>query len=326
MRYTSSNKNFKQILAIDIGGTKISIAVFSKAGEMLFEKKEYLDGRSGQQVGNLLLDFIRSVFPYLSLDDDTLLPIGICVPGISYKDTGTVWAPNIPGWTNYPLFDEVSSVFVHQNIELTIEDDRTCYILGENWKGEAIGCQNALFIAVGTGIGAGILINGQVYKGAHGSAGAIGWLALSQTYNDAYKHCGNFEYHASGPGIERKFNNLTSLSHDETVVKSTEEIFRAYNDGDSQAFIIIHEAIKYWGMAVANLVSIFDPEMIIFGGGVFGPAGQFLEEIMAEARLWVQPVSIQKVRIKKSILGNSVGLYGAARAVLLYSSLSESPN
>lgn len=119
-----------------------------------------------------------------------------------------------------------------------------------------------------------------------------------------YQPCGCFEFNASGSGIAK----LTGLP--------TPEVFKAYDQQDPGAKRIIDNAIECWGMAVANLVSLFNPEKIIFGGGVFGPALKFLEAIYEDAKKWSQPISIQQVKLEPSALGNDAGLYGAAYLLL----------
>lgn len=225
--------------------------------------------------------------------------VGVAVPGIYRSATGTVWAPNIPGWDDYPLHAELTAA-VGQEVAVAVESDRTCYILGEVWQGNARGALNAVFVAVGTGIGAGILVDGRVLRGHADIAGAIGWLALDRPYEEKYQDCGNFEYYAAGPGIARAAH-LT-----------TEQVF-ATRKSDPQARAVIDKAVAYWGMAVANLVSLLNPEVIVFGGGVFGPGVELLDDIYREARLWAQPISIRQVRLVASALGSDAGLYGAAR-------------
>jgi glucokinase len=182
-----------------------------------------------------------------------------------------------------------------------IDSDRACYILGEAWKGAARGCANAIFLAVGTGIGAGILIDGRVLRGADGLAGAAGWMALRRPFLSAYKECGCFEGHASGRGLAK-----TGGAPDARAV------FEALRRNEAGARKAARQAVELWGMAAANLVSLFNPEKIIFGGGVFGPAARFLDEIRAEAERWAQPLAMKRVRLEISALGAEAGLYGAA--------------
>jgi glucokinase len=170
-------------------------------------------------------------------------------------------------------------------------------------------------MAVGTGIGIGIVANGQIINGSNSIAGAIGWMALDRPYSDKYDPCGQFEYHASGPGIARSAERLLSQGIKSAFLPegpvTAGDVFDAYQKKDDVAVQVLEQCIGYWGMAVANLVSLFNPEKIIFGGGVFGPALQFLDKIHEEARKWAQPISIQKVKLEASSLKNDTGLYGA---------------
>jgi glucokinase len=173
---------------------------------------------------------------------------------------------------------------------------------------------------VGTGIGAGILANKEVLRGAGDVAGAIGWMALHNPFEKKFSQCGCFEYNASGAGLvkvakdfirENKFpqSPLYQFTADAITAKN---IFDGYDANDQLSIMVINNAITYWGMAVANLVSLFNPEKIIFGGGVFGPALKFLDAIYDEAKKWAQPISIQEVKLEGAALGSSAGLYGAA--------------
>lgn len=170
-------------------------------------------------------------------------------------------------------------------------------------------------MAVGTGIGIGIVANGNIISGNAGAGGAIGWLALSRPHLPEYVHCGNFEYYASGTGIARAAGKMLSNGQESKFLIASEltakDVFSAYGKNDEVAVYVINEAIEYWGMAVANLVSIFNPEKIIFGGGVFGPAIKFLDRIHDEARKWAQPISMQQVRLEGSTLKGETGLLGA---------------
>lgn len=306
------------VVAIDLGGTKIAGALVSDTGVILKRANVQLDGSSGHEVGVL----IRSVVTALMDNHINVTKAGISVPGIAHPGSGTVWAPNIPGWENYPLKSELESFFHEKGLNVVIESDRTCYILGERWKGAATGCNDAIYLSVGTGIGAGIITGGEILRGSAGIAGAVGWLALQNPFTDEYIKCGCFEYYASGAGIaanarkllkERNLNDYFGKESDEVY---SEDVFEAFFHNDPVALKVINKAIGMWGMAAANLVSIFDPEMIIFGGGVFGPAAGLIGEIKKEAEKWAQPVSIRKVKFVPSLLQGDAGIYGAGYIAL----------
>jgi glucokinase len=181
-----------------------------------------------------------------------------------------------------------------------------------------------IFLAVGTGIGAGILVDGMILRGAHDIAGAIGWMGLDRPFRDVYRQCGCFESHASGAGIARLARELLEAEpgHDGPLCAfgpgqiTAHEVFAAYAAGDHLATRVVDSAVEFWGMVVANLVSVFNPEMVVLGGGLFGPARGQLERIVAEARRWAQPVSFEKVSVCVSALGPDACLIGTGELAL----------
>lgn len=305
------------VLGLDLGGTKLAAALFSANGKILHRASTQLRSRRGNQVGVLICAQLRKLRRVANQRGWRVEAVGICVPGIAHPKTGRVWAPNIPGWEGYPLREEISAALGRETIPVVVDSDRAAYILGEAWQGAARGCRDAVFLAVGTGIGAGILVNGEVLRGAHDIAGAVGWLALDRPFRREYIPCGGFEHYASGAGLaklaqrvvagapayrgpQRRKRNLT-----------TADVFSAADAGDVIAVHVLHNAVELWGMASANLVSLFNPEKIIFGGGVFGPATRFLNDIRAEAKKWAQPISMRRAKFEASQLGGDAGLYGA---------------
>jgi glucokinase len=303
------------IAGIDLGGTKLAIAAFSDDGDMLHRESVPLAGRTGGAVGALIAESIRELF-----DHHGCTSAGVCVPGLYRAARGTVWAPNIPGWDDYPLLEELSAASGGNRI--VIDSDRAAYILGETWRGAARGATNAIFLAVGTGIGAGILCDGRVVRGHGDVAGAIGWLALDRPFAPRFVQHGCFEDQASGPGLVRVARDLMALDPDYAgpLLRNDDldaaGIFAAHADGDPVAVKTIDNAIELWGMAAANLVSLFNPEMIVFGGGIFGPATEHIDRIRVEAKRWAQPIAIEQVRFVASELGSDAGLYGAGRLAL----------
>jgi glucokinase len=318
------------LMGIDLGGTKVAFALFDREGNMRAKETLALDNRKGTEVGKMIAVTTALKVSAAESEGDRVEAIGISVPGISRREKGTVWAPNIPGWDDYPLLREVSTVT--GDIPVIIESDRSCYISGEIWKGSARGCRDAIYLAVGTGIGAGITVNGEVLHGAHDIAGATGWMALSRPFKSKYTICGNFEYFASGEGIARQAADYLK-KHDRyrgDLVKvpggkvTTQDVFNAYGKGDVAAVSIIAQAVEYWGMAAANLVSLFNPEKIIFGGGVFGPAVELIPDIRQEAEKWAQPISMRQVSFEPSSLAGDAGVYGAG--FLAMKQISNPPN
>lgn len=306
------------LLGLDLGGTKLATAVFDTAGKMLCSEMEELSERSGEAVGEMIC---RQIEKYLANKDYSITAIGISVPGISDAHTKTIWAPNIPGWVAYPLYDRIQSIA--GKIPIKIESDRACYVLGEMWQGNAKGCTDVIYLAVGTGIGAGIFCNGKVLHGAGGIAGAAGWMALRPEFREEYISCGCFEHQASGTGMVKITRELLSISTrgvselEKKADFNAKNIFEAASHQDPIAEKVLDQSIRYWGMSVANLISLFNPQKIIFGGGIFGPATALIPVIQKEAAKWAQPISMQQVMLEPSALGSDAGLYGAAYTALV---------
>lgn len=304
------------VIGLDLGGTKLAGACFSRSGTPRHRVAVPLGARAGADVGALIVTHVRELMSKAAGAVDS---VGVAIPGIYRAAGGTVWAPNIPGWEDYPLVAELRAA-LPAHVEVRVDSDRACAILGEVWAGRARGSRNAIFLAVGTGIGAGILCEGVVVRGAGDAAGAIGWLALDRPYRPEYPPAGCFEYHASGTGLAAVAQRLLREQPDhrgplrerDASSITAHDVFTAADEGDAIARRVLDEAVGYWGMAIANLVSLFNPERIILGGGVFGPAARLLDRIRAEARQWAQPISITQVEIELSALGGDAVLYGAA--------------
>jgi glucokinase len=298
------------IIALDLGGTKLASAFFTADDPKPRGARSTPIARGGgDAVGTLIVREVRRLRTLASRRGVDVHAVGVSVPGIVNARTGDVWAPNIPGWDNFPLRRLLREA--EPELSVVVDSDRSASIVGEAWQGAARGCRDAVFLAVGTGIGAGILAGGRVLRGAHGIAGAIGWLALDRPFRPEYVSCGCFEHHASGEGLAKVAKSLGAKG-----AVTARDVFAAYARGDAVAKKVLRQAVEFWGLAAANLVSVFNPEKVIFGGGVFGPAAQFLDAIAAEARRWAQPVSMRRVTFEASQLGPKAALYGAAYLAL----------
>lgn len=310
--------NSPAVIALDLGGTKLAAALFSASGTAIEKRRVALKSDAGDAVGRLIVRQVDRLHETAAKRDLNVAAVGICVPGIANPDSGRVWAPNIPGWSDYPLRREIRRALATNDIKIIVESDRTASILGEAWQGAAQGYCNVVFLAVGTGIGAGILVDGHVLHGAHNIAGAVGWLALERPFKRKYMDRGCFETYASGDGIARTAKALLSRrrgyhgSLRKRPSLTAHDVFAAYEEGDEIADEVLSQAVEVWGMASANLISLLNPEMIVFGGGVFGPAIQFIDAIAEEARRWAQPIAVQRVTFEPSQLGGDAALTGAA--------------
>lgn len=153
-------------------------------------------------------------------------------------------------------------------VPVVIDSDRAGYVLGEQWLGIARGLKNVVFLSIGTGIGAGIIADGQLLRGAGDVAGAVGWFALKRDYQPIYQQLGCFEAEAAGPALARRGN-----------AASAEGVIAAARAGAPAAKATVNEVAEYLGIGIANIVSLLNPEMVVLGGGLMEAADLFLPEL-----------------------------------------------
>jgi glucokinase len=306
------------IIAVDLMSTAVTCAVLGKAGKIVELENFGLANLEGQAVSLLIQNQIKKLLKKFENTPQRIKSIGIAVPGVCHSKSGTVWAPNLPGWNSYPLKQDMAK-FMEQNITVKIASKRNCDILGEKWLGAARKTRNAIYFYVGNGIGAGVLLDGKILHGYSDGVGAVGWLAMEKPFKEEYKAKGCLEFLASGKGILNAVRELilknegqSKILKKENVQNLTiENVFRAYSLRDPVATKVLNNCIEYWGMTIANLISLFNPEIIVFGGYLFGPGLQFLNRIEEEARKWALPLSMEDVKFVKSELGAMAGLFGA---------------
>ncbi len=309
--------------AIDIGGTKIASALVSRSGRMLFRSRVLVRPEGGQVV----LDQVISLYYQLKAEAGKrgrrLGAVGLCVPGLVNPATGLVWAPNIPGWKDFQLVRHLKK---HLGCPLVAVSDRTAYVLGETWKGAARNRKNVIYLAVGTGIGAGIMAEGVIIHGEADLAGAVGWLALSPEFKPGYESSGCFEWEASGGALARKALALLT-AHPELwpsqpgqqpdPAVAVEAVCQAAREGQPEAMKLVQEIQDYLAMGVANLVSTFNPEVVVLGGGLFQSPDLFFEPVKEKFKRWAQPLAAGRVELVLSTLGQEAALYGCARSAWL---------
>ena len=289
---------------MDVGGTKIAASIVDSSGraglKVKISTEQHDTARSIAQVAEIA----HRVALESGISWRDISAIGVIVPGIYYTATGQVWAPNLPGWDHIPLRDALAE---RLPVPVVIDSDRAAYVTGEQWLGAARGLTDVIFLAVGTGIGAGIISGGRLIRGAGDIAGAVGWFALDPRTKEIYKRVGCFESESAGPALARRAaGGLT-----------TEAIIERARHGDSAARQIVEQTIQYLAMGVANLVSVLNPQMIVLGGGLMQAGDLFLEPLRREMLQWAQPIAAKQVRIELSALGEDAGMLGAARLAFL---------
>jgi glucokinase len=314
------------VLAIDIGGTKILTAIFSTDGRMLTsDVRPTLAGEGVDAVIGRLLSAIDSILNSRRMEPSQLGAIVIaCAGGI---DTGrgvvVTPSPNMPGWVDIPLADIVRRKF---SASTFLVNDASAAALGEHRYGAGRGVNNLVLITLGTGIGGGIITDGRLYLGAVGGAGEIGHMSID--VNGPKCGCGNtgcLEILASGTAVAsdaiRRIHQgersiLSEMVGGKIENITAEMVGKAARSGDKVSRDVIARAAFYLGIGMVNIANIFNPEMIVIGGGM----AELGEMIIEPGRRLVTErafsISSRVVRIVTAQLGNEAGVYGAAAYAL----------
>ncbi len=305
-------------IGVDLGGTRIRTALISTEGKLLNRREASTDTSTRRAPALQIVRLVRDVIGPESDLLGRISGIGVGVPGY-VRARDRVWAPNL-GWSDYPLRKELETELA---IPVRVDSDRNVAILGETWMGQAQGMRNVVFFHVGTGIGAGILINGQLCRGHTEVAGAVGWLVTRRETQPPKHGVGSLEAHASGPAIAARALQSIRAGKPSLILELADEnpdkitgamVCKAATQGDLLAQSVLTEIGAELGIGIANLVSALNPELVVVGGGV-ASAWAFIEGPLLNAvRTWAQPAAAEAVRIVPSKLSD-VGVLGAARLV-----------
>jgi glucokinase len=285
----------KHVVAIDVGGTKLAAALVDARGKMSNQIILPVNSTSSMAPVNQIVAVTREL---IATQKQKVSAIGVAIPGLVRRD-GTVWAPNLKGWKKMPLAQRLKRAL---GLPVVVESDRNAAVLGEVWRGAARGKEDAVVLMLGTGIGAGIWSGGRLVRGAHELSGCAGWMVVADAYGAEARQVGQLESLAAGPAIARAGGSINA-----------QNVAAAARCGDPSAFHIYLEAGRMLGYAVANLVSLFDPEVVVIGGGLAKAADLFLDSLRKAANERAQPIAAKQVRIVLSSLGPSANLLGAAR-------------
>jgi len=309
------------VLAIDLGGTKIIAAIISNQGRVIAREYYLTLAEEGLQlVINRTLSAIDRLLSLGRIDSSQLNSISIAAAGAIDFDQGLVTlSPNLPDWRNVPLRDMVQEKY---GVNTFLINDASAAALGEHRFGAGKGVNNLILLTLGTGIGGGIIINGKLYSGVSGSAGEIGHMTID--VNGPRCGCGNIgclEMLASGTAVAREAtrrirqgerSSLTEIVKGKIESITTEKVELAARDGDSLALEVILKAAKYLGVGMVNLVNIFNPEMIIVGGGMAKMGDLLLDPARQVVREQAFQLPAEAVRIVPAQLGDDAGVLGAA--------------
>ncbi|WP_162800346.1 ROK family protein [Oceanobacillus zhaokaii] len=305
-------------IGLDLGGTKILAALISRQGEILGEFECKTSAGEKRDAAANILFAINSLLADTAADRNRIIGIGVASAGIIDSEQKIIhYAKNI-GLKNFPI-----GTLLEDNLQLPVRlsNDANAAAVGEWIWGAGRGKQNVIYITVSTGVGSGIISNGQLITGIHDSAGEFGHITIS--HDGILCECGNrgcLEKYASGTAINERANQL--LKNGETssllsiiekgLVVTNKEIDAAAKQGDLFSIRLLKEAGEYLGMGVISLIHLFNTEAVVLGGGVMNMAAFILPSIKETVAKYGIPKMVNGVEIKESALGNKAGVIGAA--------------
>ena len=313
------------IIGVDLGGTSINVGVVPFDGGTVLGMRSLptLADRGAKFVVDRMVGMIRDALKDArregGFEEADVLGVGLGSPGPLDRSTGTILStPNL-GWRNFPLRDLVANEL---GLEASLDNDANTAALGECWMGAARDRDHVVAVTLGTGIGGGIVIDGEVFHGTSDVAGEIGHMTIDSTGRKC--SCGNYgclEAYASGPAIAaRAAEGLESGSASalvELVDGELEEItaatvYEAIVAGDAYSAEVMRETAKFLGTGIANLINILNPEMVVISGGVTRAGRHLMEPLQAEVRRRAFREAADACEIVTGELGDMAGVIGAA--------------
>ncbi|GHO69248.1 glucokinase [Ktedonobacter sp. SOSP1-52] len=323
--------SYPLVVGVDLGGTQIRAAVLQ--GATLLSRANLLTGDNGtpERVIPRLFQAVDQALADAQLTPAQIAGIGIAAPGPLNNRTGVVISPpNLPGWTDIPLRDIFAE---HYQLPIYLENDANAAGLGEHLFGAGRGSNEMVYLTISTGIGGGVITNGKILEGIAGAAGELGHITVD--WRGEPCGCGNvgcLEGLASGTGIARRVlaaiargegeellrfarQQQSGLHADEELRVDARLVAQAATAGVFLAQQVLGEASEALGVGLVNIIHIFNPELIVLGGGLM----QMGEQLLAPARAIVQQRAMQvpreMARIVPAELGPNVGLVGAGALI-----------
>ena len=307
------------VFGVDVGGTTVKMGLFNKDGEVI--DKWEIPTRTENHGENILPDVAASIKEKMaqkSIVKEDVEGVGIGTPGPVEKNGVVHQAVNL-GWPEMNMKEELTTLLDGMRVEGG--NDANVAALGEMWKGGGQGHKNLVAVTLGTGVGGGIIINGEIMTGATGSGGEIGHIPVEDNETEAC-NCGNFgclEEYASATGITRLANRALQASDKDSVLRngevSAKTVFDAVKVGDELAIEVAKQFGEYLGKALGVIAAIVNPEIFVIGGGV-SKAGDILFDYIRPSFERTAFHGSRNVIFALATLGNDAGIYGAARMLL----------
>ena len=311
----------KYCFGVDVGGTTVKLGLFTVEGELLdkWEIKTYTENE-GERILPDVAEAIKGKIAEKLLKAEEICGIGVGVPAPVDKNGAIERAANV-GWMAKEIKKELEEL---TGFPCVIGNDANVAALGEMWKGAGEGEKDLIMVTLGTGVGGGIIINGEIAPSHRGVGGELGHITVNPD-EEATCNCGNhgcLEQYASATGVVRITKKLLTTTDEASSLRSLEnvtakDVFDAAKAGDGLALKAVETLGKYLGQVIATVALTVDPDVFVIGGGV-SKAGQILIDVITKYYHKFATIAgdKNKVPILLAKLGNDAGIYGSAKMVL----------
>jgi len=313
----------KLAIGVDLGGTNIKAGIVNEEGRILEQASVPTMAHEGPEP--VINRMVKLVGELRGKIPGSLLGVGVGSPGPLDPLEGIIFTtPNMPGWENYPMRQKLEE---KTRVPVVVENDANCAALAEYWRGAGQGSHTMILLTLGTGIGGGIVRDGQLVNGQHVAAGEVGHMVIN--FEGPKCGCGNhgcLEAYAGASGIVRRAWELLEKAGTVSILRemcageraniTPAMISEAAAKGDGVALNMIRETGRLLGVGVTSLVNIFAPEVVILGGGVAAAGEVLFAAVREEVKRKAMPPCNERVRILPAAMGNSAGVVGAASLLL----------
>ena len=306
-------------IGIDLGGTNIAVGIVSEEGRIIAKAETpTLASRPYPELVRDMAGCARKAMEEAGLTDDDIHSIGIGIPGVANKEGVVIFCTNL-GWRNVPIRAEIQQYI---NKPVFIDNDATVAGWAEYQAGVSRGTNSSVFLTLGTGLGSGIVINGKIWAGAHGAGGELGHLVIE--VDGVPCTCGKrgcAERYCSATAIIRMAREACADAPNCAIMRAVDGnmdkinakvVFDAAKEGDSVAMQVFNRFVKYLTIAINNVISFVDPEMIILGGGVSRAGDFLLDAIKSALEEYLFYPTLPRPELRIASLGNDAGIIGAA--------------
>ncbi|MFD1608227.1 ROK family transcriptional regulator [Oceanobacillus luteolus] len=278
----SFNENATYIVGIDIGGTSVEIAILNLSGDVLGKTNLDTQANVDNDLIKQIADRVHHLLDESEFEMKQIMGVGIGVPGITDVDNGIVLDAPTVNWRDVPLKAEMEKLL---HCPVYVDNDVNVAALGEWWKGAGKTDDNFLMITLGSGVGCGLIINGDLYRGATYAAGEIGYMvtdknAAEKEYDQTFPGYGFLDSHVGGPSITKRMLRHLGEAEEKTEEWSAEKIFEMAMDGDATAKKVIEDFLSHLSYGLINVITIINPQQVILGGGVSRSLDHFLPHII----------------------------------------------